>query len=201
MVEIKKIKPSRTYTGEMWRTNKSNKKRLVKDFNCRCAYCDDLHLYSGGYNSYHVEHFAPKEHFPTLKYTYDNLLYSCPYCNISKSDTWPSSDAKINIIDDIGFLDPCEDDYYKHLKRKESGEIVAETKLGEYIYFELQLYLKRHYLIYNLDRIRTKQLELKKEITQRESDGKSVDKLNIAYSELCVLFCEYFDLFALDSEK
>ncbi|WP_312106222.1 HNH endonuclease [Lachnoclostridium sp.] len=201
MVEIKKIKPRRSYTGEQWRTNQSNKKRLVKDFNRRCAYCDDYHLYSGGYNSYHVEHFAPKEHFPSLEYTYDNLLYSCPYCNISKSDKWPSEDHSVNITGDIGFLDPCNDDYYDHLKRRDTGEIIYQTNLGEYIYFELKLYLKRHCLIYNLDRIREKQTDLKKEIEKRESVGKNVDKLKSVYEELCVLFCEYFDLFALDSEQ
>uniref|UniRef100_UPI00403F8105 HNH endonuclease n=1 Tax=Paenibacillus sp. KS-LC4 TaxID=2979727 RepID=UPI00403F8105 len=44
--------------------------------------------YNGGYIAYHVEHFAPKEKFEHLKYTYDNLRYSCSYCNIFKSNKW-----------------------------------------------------------------------------------------------------------------
>ena len=195
MVEIKKIKPHRSYSGDKWHSNQSNKARLAKDFNFRCAYCDDYHLYSGGYNSFHVEHFAPKEQFPSLKYTYDNLLYSCPYCNISKSDKWPSDDSMISVVGDFGFLDPCGEEYYDHLKRKDTGEIVYTSKLGEYIYLELKLYLKRHSLIYNLDRIRDKQKDIKMEIIKREKEGKNVDRLKTAYSELCVVFCDYFDLF------
>ena len=39
---LKKEVPVRSYTGEKWRTNATNKKYLAIDFNHRCAYCDDL---------------------------------------------------------------------------------------------------------------------------------------------------------------
>ena len=82
-MNVKQKNPQRSYTGIMWRTNRENKKRLINDFEHRCAYCDDLDKYGGGSKVYHVEHFAPKEKFPELKFQYDNLLYACPFCNIS----------------------------------------------------------------------------------------------------------------------
>ena len=121
---IKRTIPKRSYSGEVWKTNKTNKKYLAIDFDNRCAYCDDLDKIYGGKRTYAVEHFAPKEKFPELEYVYDNLLYACSYCNGSKSDDWPSDDSKKNIVGDCGYIDPCSDEYYKHLDRdEESGKI------------------------------------------------------------------------------
>lgn len=180
MIKIKKIKPKRTYTGEKWKTNQTNKKYLAEDFHYRCAYCDDFEKYNGGYRAYHVEHFAPKTKFPELEFTYDNLLYVCPYCNSSKSDKWPSSDSSISVVGDKGFLDPCEDDYYNHLHREIDGSIGYSTPLGEYIYKELKLYLKRHKLIYRtclLDEIITELGELIDAKKEKKEDVSQLEKL------------------------
>lgn len=66
-MNVKQKNPQRSYTGIMWRTNRENKKRLINDFEHRCAYCDDLDKYGGGSKVYHVEHFAPKEKFEPVK--------------------------------------------------------------------------------------------------------------------------------------
>ena len=195
MGQIKDKKPVRSYTGEKWKTNSSNKKRLAEDFEHRCAYCDDYDKYGGGYNSYHVEHFAPKEKFKQLQFTYDNLLYSCPYCNISKSNKWVGNTATENIVGDKGFIDPCTDEYYVHLKRGESGEIIYATKIGEFMYYELSLYLKRHKILYNLEKIRIRKKLLKEKIDLKKHNNENVDKLEALYRALCVVFCEYYDLF------
>ena len=197
-MNIKQKKPTRTHTGILWRTNKANKKRLIDDFEHRCAYCDDLDKYSGGSKFYHVEHFAPKEKFPELEFQYDNLLYACPYCNVSKSNKWPSSNSNINVVGDIGFVDPCSDEYEKHLGRYENGEIYHKTQLGRYMFNELKLYLQRHQLLYNLGRVHSKLKELKKEIDERERVHKPTDKLKELYKELCALFYEYYDAFSED---
>ncbi|MCL6798306.1 HNH endonuclease [Bacillus altitudinis] len=194
MLNIHLVKPKRNFTGEQWKTNSSNKKRLAKDFNSRCGYCDDLDMYSGGYNVYHVEHFAPKEKFKELQYTYDNLLYSCPYCNISKSNKWVGSTSVENILGEEGFIDPCDKEYDKHLKRTHDGKIVYLTPLGLYMYKELKLYLQRHDILYNLERIRLKRNELKEKIELKKNNGQNYDKLEYVYKELCVIFCEYYDL-------
>lgn len=199
-MKLRQKKPQRTYTGTLWTTNKANKKRLIIDFEHKCAYCDDLDKYSGGSKMYHVEHFAPKEKFPELQFTYDNLLYACPYCNISKSNKWASDNSSLTIVDNKGFVDPCTAEYDLHLRRRENGEIYYLTPLGEYMYFELKLYLHRHQLIYTLEKVHLKLKEMKKEIEKRETENKSTDELKKLYRELCVVFYEYYDAFSDELE-
>lgn len=195
MEAIKSKKPVRSYSGEKWFTNSSNKQRLVIDFDHKCAYCDDYDKYSGGYNSYHVEHFAPKEKFKELQYTYDNLLYCCPYCNLSKSDKWVSNKVNESVIGDRGFIDPCNEEYYEHLKREKSGNIIYTTPLGKFMYEELKLYLRRHSIIYNLERLRMKKTLIKARIDESKNNGLDSHILEGIYRELCILFCDYYDLF------
>ena len=177
MLRIKEKTPVRSYSGESWKTNKTNKKYLAKDFEHRCAYCDDLDKYNGGVRSYHVEHFAPKEKFPDLEFTYDNLLYACPYCNEAKSDKWPSDKAEVSIVNEEGFIDPCTEEYYKYIYRNEDGSIGYNGKLGKYIYDELNLYLKRHQVNYNLVRINKRIDKLEKVICTKKEKGESVEQL------------------------
>ena len=178
MNRIKDKKPIRSLTGVKWKTNASNKKRLAEDFNHRCAYCDDLDRFNGGFRSYHVEHFAPKDKFPELKFEYTNLLYSCPYCNGSKSNKWPSDDPKINVVNDIGFLDPCEDEYYKHLHRNDDGSIGYDSDLGEYIYRELSLGLLRHKVLFKIGDLNKQIVLLKAKKNKESSEGKWTDDLD-----------------------
>ncbi len=182
----------------MWRTNGSNKFRLAKDFDNKCAYCDDYDKYSGGYNVYHVEHFAPKEKFSELEFTYDNLLYSCPYCNISKSDKWVGNSADESIVGNKGFIDPCTDEYYEHLKRDQDGNIIYTSEIGKYMYEELKLYLKRHSILYNIEKVRVKKNDLKAKIAEKELKNEDFADLDQLYKQLCVVFCEYYDLFFED---
>lgn len=177
MQKIKKEMPTRSYAGEKWITNKTNKKYLAVDFKNRCAYCDDWDQYNGGYEAYHVEHFAPKEKFPDLKYVYDNLLYSCPYCNTSKSDKWPSGSADINVVGDIGFLDPCKEEYYENLHRNDDGSIGYSTELGKYIYNELNMGLKRHKIIFKQTELNELIEKTKKKIDMMKENGQNVMEL------------------------
>lgn len=197
-MNIKQKMPCRSYTGVKWITNKSNKEHLIVDFDHKCAYCDDSDKYAGGSKMYHIEHFAPKEKFPELEFTYDNLLYACPYCNISKSNKWPSNDSNINVVGYEGFVDPCTQEYNAHLNRREDGSIYYISPLGEYMYYELKLYLQRHQLIYNLSRVHMKLRDVRKEIDRRESLQKPVEDLKKLYKDLCVVFYEYFDIFTED---
>lgn len=153
LISIKKQKPIKSYHGQKWRTRTTNKKHLVSDFSNRCCYCDDLDTFNGGYDNYHVEHFAPKSRFPELEFNYDNLLYCCPYCNKSKSDKWVGQDSTQNVVENKGFLNPCEDEYYIHLARYKNGKIVFLTDLGQFIYNELKLYLNCHEINYKLEKL------------------------------------------------
>lgn len=173
---------------------------LINDFEHRCAYCDDLDKYGGGSKVYHVEHFAPKEKFPELKFQYDNLLYACPFCNISKSNKWPSDSSTVAVVGNKGFIDPCTYEYEKHLGRHTSGEIYYKTALGKYMFYEMKLYLQRHQLIYNLGRVHAKLKEVKKEIDRREHVHKPTEDLTELYKELCVIFFEYYNAFSEEVE-
>lgn len=201
-IEIRDVVPKRSYKGEKYKSNSKNKKLLIKDFQNRCAYCNDSDSYTGGYRNYHVEHFAPKEKFPYLEFVYDNLLYSCPYCNISKSNKWAGETAEENIKGNKGFIDPCNEEYYKHLKRNSDGEIVGVTELGKYMYKELKLYLLRHKILFNIDKAYTKANEIDKKIEQlrlnninnNEEINKKIEKLELVRNALSNEFREYFKL-------
>lgn len=190
---IKKEKPVRSYTGEKWKTNKTNKKYLAVDFKNRCAYCDDCDKIYGGYNLYHVEHFAPKEKFPQLEFNYDNLLYACSYCNVSKSDDWPSDSPTTNVVGSCGYIDPCLDEFYKHLDRNDkTGEIYYKTELGQYMYNHLRLYLKRHAIIYMMDRLQEKIETLKISIEKDEKNGINTTKKRQFLIEYKSVFYDYY---------
>lgn len=177
---LREKRPIRSYHGEQFHTNPTNKKHLAEDFGHRCAYCDDLDTYGGGYRAYHVEHFAPKEKFPALQFDYDNLLYSCPWCNRSKWDRWPSDDSKVNTVGEEGFIDPCSEEYDKHLERQSDGSIAGITPLGKYMHSTLQLYLKRHAIVHNVDKLNRKRKELEASIAVDKRSGKDCSKKEAA---------------------
>lgn len=187
---LKKEIPVRSHSGNKWKTNK---KYLAEDFKQRCAYCDDLDKMYSGKTSYSVEHFAPKEKFPQLKYTYDNLLYSCSYCNTSKSDDWPSNDPTINVVGECGYIDPCTKDYYKHLDRDDkTGKIFYKTNLGKYMYKHLKLYLKRHSILFMMDKLQQKIDESEINISTEKNAGIDTTQKEQFLSYYKSVFYDYF---------
>ena len=117
---------------------------LKADFNHRCGYCDahDDVVWARGH--YHIDHFAPHSQFPLLKESYENLVYSCPFCNRAKSNKWHGNDATVHNDGIRGFVDPCSNEYDQHLTRSDDGKIIALTNLGRYLLVELKLQLARH---------------------------------------------------------
>lgn len=197
---LKKEIPVRSYTGEKWKTNTTNKKYLATDFKHRCAYCDDLDSVYGGQASYAVEHFAPKGKFPNLRYTYDNLLYACSFCNASKSDDWPSDSPSINIVEDRGYIDPCTDEYSEHLDRdNNTGCIYYKTELGRYMYEHLKLYLKRHSVIFMVEKLKEKRAELKDSIDKDIVKGLDVSIKKDTLIALDEEFFSYYDQLCTES--
>ena len=192
MGRVKREHPKHKFSGEKWRTNTTNKKYLAIDFKGRCAYCDDLDFYYGGQRNFHVEHFAPKEKFPALKYVYENLLYSCPYCNSAKSDTWPSDNPMVNVVGDRGFVNPCKDEYDQHLERDSSGKIFAKTQLGEYMIVNLKLLLHRHELFFKLEQVEEKKQLLENTIERERLAGKDISVKQSALDSLNNDFFGYY---------
>ena len=147
MNKIQREKPLRTCT-KTYANYKSFKPYLREDFNRKCGYCDDSDVACGGRRGFHIDHFKPHsiDCFASLKQNYSNLVYSCPYCNGKKSDTWRDLE---------GFIDPCDSEYDNHIGRKENGKIKFKTEQGKYIYYNLNLGLKRHELLWCIDRLNT----------------------------------------------
>ena len=112
MKRIHTIPPKRSIITENFNYKaKKIKQQLAKDFHMSCGYCGDSHYFVGGINNFHVDHFAPKSRFKELENNYQNLVYSCPYCNCSKSNKWVGHTAEETIVGNKGFIDPCDTIY------------------------------------------------------------------------------------------
>lgn len=202
MSTLQRKKPERSAEGKTLKYYNA-KDTLARDFNNRCGYCDDSHRYTGGKSSFHIDHFAPKSKFEEVKDDYQYFVYSCPYCNRAKSDTWIGATLQENVIGNTGFIDPCDEEYVKNFKRISSGRIVPTTDLGMYMYKELKLYLKRHEILYMLDKVYNRCCLLEEKINNDKKLGKNVDDIDSFYNELCRTFFSYYRQYAdyMDSPK
>lgn len=154
--------PCRREYSECCRPISSVKEMLRQDFGARCAYCGDSDVIGCSPRYFHVDHFAPKKKFPLLEFAYENLVYSCPYCNGAKSDYWAGKDQTENIVGEEGIANPCTEEYDRHFERHENGTIIPKTELGCFMYRRLKLYLRRHHLIYKIERLSERIEMLKK---------------------------------------
>ena len=64
------------------------RKRLSEMSDGCCGYCGDKVTKLGDME---VDHYLPSSKFPYLAYCWDNLIPSCRYCNLIKSDFTPAS--------------------------------------------------------------------------------------------------------------
>lgn len=156
MNPIRIKKPVRS-CSKKYRVYRSYKPFLSTDFNGRCGYCDTPSERIGGKKSMHIDHFVPWKKFEkTHKYLYtdyNNLVYACPYCNGSKSDDWPTANPLIHNKGNVGYIDPCSEKFTRIFKRAKNGRIIALTPLAEYMHYKLSLGLKRHKLIWQLEKL------------------------------------------------
>jgi uncharacterized protein (TIGR02646 family) len=148
MSSIRQIIPSRSAGVEQQAKYQSYKPLLRADFSERCGYCDAPDSFFGGLAGYHIDHFAPKSLFPARATDYFNLVYSCPYCNIAKSNKWIGVDSSVPNDGSSGFVDPCLPAFDDHFTRGRDGKILPTTQLGNYMLKHLKLYLMRHQLIW-----------------------------------------------------
>ncbi len=187
MSNVQSKKPTRT-CKKKYSDYRSFKPYLIEDFNHRCGYCDDDDFYSGGKRNYHIDHFKPHsiKKFNHLKEIYSNLIYSCPYCNCSKSNKWK---------DVNGFIDPCEAEYDNHVKRNGKGQIHGITDQGKYIFENLNLGLIRHELLWCIDKLQ----EQKKRINQKRQQFKDKNGVLLevlqAFAEIQDKIDKYTELF------
>ena len=148
----------------------SYKKTLREDFLYRCGYCNDSDKRK--FRSFAIDHFVPKNprdfiHAIKPNYYY-NLVWSCSYCNLAKSDKWPTKNASVHNDGSTGFVDPVSDEYNDLFFRDENGCIIPndDHEIASYIKEELKLWLPIHSLNWKLEKLKTIELSLKKEMKE-----------------------------------
>lgn len=128
----RRTNPTKNPTGNNWSVHKPD---LREDFHKHCAYCGSYDGHS--HTWFEVDHFIPKSLFIKTGNIglcqYDNLVYSCKFCNNKKLSKWPSNDETIHNINDEGFVDPTSTDYDNHLYRTSNGSIRWLTTLGKWM--------------------------------------------------------------------
>lgn len=129
------------------------KQDLRQDFSRRCGYCDASDEFFGGFRGYQIDHFAPKSKFPEWLLRYDNLVYSCPFCNRAKSNKWVGEDKSVPNDGSNGFVDPCDPEFDNHLDRDSHGRILPKTDLGRFIVHNINLSLIRHQLVWQTQKM------------------------------------------------
>lgn len=152
--KIQKQKPVRSCT-KTYADYKNFKPYLVKDFNNRCGYCDSHDKFFGGLKNFQIDHFKPHSipAFMPLKHEYNNLVYSCQSCNRAKSNKWENTE---------GFIDPCDAIYETFISRDSNGKVKHNnTKQGEYIYSNLNLFLRRHEFLWLIEKLENQKNEIK----------------------------------------
>jgi len=167
-VKVQKKIPTRVCT-KTYASYTSFKQYIRIDFNSRCGYCDDLDLFHGGVRGYQIDHFKPHSivRFKVLKEEYSNLVYSCPFCNRAKSNKWEDTN---------GFIDPCDVKYNNHLERNSRGQIKSKSEQGNYIHINLNLHLKRHELLWMIEKLQEQSYELDTQLTFL-NDGHELELL------------------------
>jgi len=85
-----------------------------------------------------------------------------------------------------GFIDPCDDEYDEHLKRENDGKITYKTSpQGEFIWKNIKLYLRRHELLWMLDKVETQKEKLNELIDSLGKGHHNIDEyINLYRSEL-----------------
>ncbi len=130
-------KKVRTEQPPKYKSYKSYKPYLRRDFDHTCVYCGVWESEMGGKKSFHIDHYRPKEkpQFKHLIAEYSNLLYSCRDCNEFKDDYWPNP---IQWLLEQIFIDPCEYDVEQHID-KSQHVWAGKTRMGIFNVEELHL--------------------------------------------------------------
>ena len=184
MALFRLIIPERRKGIKVLKNYKEYKTPLREDFNNRCGYCDDPDSKNGGKRTYQIDHFVPRKHFLTIKENdYFNLVYACSFCNRGKWYHWPTKCEDIHHNGTEGFIDPCNDDYEKQFERNDCGEIKPKTELGTYMHEKLKLYLKRHAVIWNIDRLSNIKKAIKEELAGTDRSDLKEELLNLFLEE------------------
>ena len=166
MYDFRKNTPERDPNRKACQHYSSYKKTLRRDFNNRCGYCDDSD--SLRIRSFSIDHFVPQNPIsidaPVAPNIYQNLVWACCYCNLAKSNKWPTRQAAVHNVDNVGFVDPVDISYSDYFERNRDGSISAKNnnELAKHMINELNLWLPVHSTTWKIEKI----FELEKAIEE-----------------------------------
>ncbi len=185
--------PSKNPIGNNWSEHKPD---LREDFNKHCAYCGSYDGFS--HTWFEVDHFVPKVLFTKTGNIglcqYDNLVYSCKFCNNIKLSKWPSNDETIPNINNKGFVNPCSTDFDKHLYRTDNGSIRWLTDLGKWMVEIGFKFDERDYavkLLWELNKLRIAIDDLIKEAKKYAIDSDQHKSIKTKASEFALDYFVY----------
>ena len=162
MINFRKNTPTRRANPSSQRDYKEYRSELKEDFGGRCGYTDCADRWWGV--KFQVDHFAPlhprvadehKQAFINGELQYTNLVYACPQFNNAKLSYWASNAPDKPIVEGIGLLDPCDNDYNDYFERTDTGRIIAKNGnvLARHMIDRLKLYLFRYELYWRMEEL------------------------------------------------
>jgi hypothetical protein len=98
---------------------------LRDEFSFRCAYCLMRETWLRGKSGFQIDHCLPYVADPSRFLDYDNLVYTCPWCNQAKAG--------------VSVPNPAEVGYGMALRVNEDGVIDAGNQLGSILLEGLKL--------------------------------------------------------------
>ncbi len=159
MHKFREIHPTRR-SRRRCKNYQSYRKPLREDFKFKCWYCDTYDKIRVGFA---IDHFVPRKPKDPSKFKnkvedniYENLVYSCAFCNGAKSNIWPTEDGLIHNDGKIWFVDPVSEEYSKLFHRTSWWSIVVSDynpELASYIKETLKLWLPIHSIHWKMYRI------------------------------------------------
>lgn len=147
---------------------------LEKDFHDRCCYCNmPQNLIT---SPFHVDHFIPCKVFKgkrdTLWTDYENLMWSCPKCNLSKGDKYQGDFmSTLGIVNEL-FYNPTVIDYNEIFYRNEYGGIDSDDEKGREIIKQLKLYRPIHNLAWLVEHLEILWGKLDEEVQQETNENR-----------------------------
>ena len=159
-----------------------HKPTLVKNFRGKCGYCNDNDIWRNTY--YEIDHYIPKGYLTEEeKKEYWNLIYSCRYCNNSKRAKWPTKERDKDNDGKEGFVSPYLEKYDLLFKRDEEGKIIPQSDLAIWMYKNLNLGLKRHSIIWQLENLKSTVNKIREHYKTKETIDPKI-KLLLDYISL-----------------
>jgi hypothetical protein len=98
---------------------------LRDEFVFRCAYCLMRETWLRGKSGFQIDHCVPQAQDPTRTLDYDNLAYTCPWCNQAKSG--------------VPVPNPTEVSFGTALHVNDEGIVQAKNNLGVVLIAGLKL--------------------------------------------------------------